>query len=160
MWLEVEVEVPVCIGGRGGGAIEENRASRLPTESHAHLLAVFRYAVHIYCVERKTGFHVHIFNAPPPPLARTTALSEQHEVLLPQLLEPCDWAVPYGRRRHLSSVRDWPSWRCGLQCKAETAEEGDQGDQRHTRIMPRLPRGWKWDQQLATDILRWVPDLQ
>ena len=59
-----------------------------------------------------------------------------------------------------SSVWDWPSWRCGLQYKAETAEEGDQGDQRHTRLMPRLPRGWKWDQQLATDILRWAPDLQ
>ena len=28
------------------------------------------------------------------------------------------------------------------------------------QLMPRLPRGWKWDQQLAADILRWARRLQ
>ena len=37
----------------------------------------------------------HDFRTPPPPLARTTPLSNQHEVLLPQLWDPWNLVVPF-----------------------------------------------------------------
>ena len=33
-------------------------------------------------------------------------------------------------------------------------------DRLRLQLMPGLPRGWKWDRQLASDILRWAGCLQ